>query len=308
MTSTLQTMSNPEVGSMADIRRSEILLFSIGSKETFGINVFRVREVCRTPNITRAPNTRHGIEGFISLRGSLIPVINPAKIMGINVDSSGSQLVVTEVNGRTRAFMVDSVAEIIRVNWSEIQPAESVVAEDNSRMLSAVTKLHDGRLVSIIDVETIIYSAIGEQTQEVVARLSRIPEQSVFFADDSSVARKKIANTLERMGLKFQSSMSGNSAWSALQDLAMRAKQDGKLVKDRVFLIMIDGEMSDLDGYALCARIKADRAFAGIPVAIHSSLSSEPNKKLANEAGADAIVAPFSVTSIAETVSPFSPR
>ena len=39
---------------LAGSNRMEILLFSLGTHETFGINVFKVREVSQTPAITRA--------------------------------------------------------------------------------------------------------------------------------------------------------------------------------------------------------------------------------------------------------------
>ena len=42
----------------------------------FGINVFKVREITQTPPITRAPHLPAGVEGVISLRGSVIPVIS----------------------------------------------------------------------------------------------------------------------------------------------------------------------------------------------------------------------------------------
>ena len=41
---------------LAGSNKMEILLFSLGTKETFGINVFKVREVGRTPHITKTPN------------------------------------------------------------------------------------------------------------------------------------------------------------------------------------------------------------------------------------------------------------
>ena len=59
---------------IAGSNRMEILLFSLGGSETFGINVFKVREVTWTPPITRAPNLPPGVEGVISLRGNIIPV------------------------------------------------------------------------------------------------------------------------------------------------------------------------------------------------------------------------------------------
>jgi len=56
-------------------------------RETFGINVFKVREVMRTPEITRAPEMPASVEGMVSLRGSLVPVIDLAKYAGMAVES-----------------------------------------------------------------------------------------------------------------------------------------------------------------------------------------------------------------------------
>ena len=63
--------------------KMEILLFSLGTGEVFGINVFKVREVSQTPAITKTPNTPPGVEGVISLRGNIIPVISLAKFTSL---------------------------------------------------------------------------------------------------------------------------------------------------------------------------------------------------------------------------------
>ena len=73
---------------LAGSNRMEILLFSLGTQEIFGINVFKVREVSRTPFITKAPNMPAGVEGLISLRGNVIPVLALAKVMGISAPAS----------------------------------------------------------------------------------------------------------------------------------------------------------------------------------------------------------------------------
>ena len=41
----------------------EILLFSLGTGEIFGINVFKVREVTHTPTITQTPTCRLASKG-----------------------------------------------------------------------------------------------------------------------------------------------------------------------------------------------------------------------------------------------------
>ena len=61
---------------LAGSNKMEILLFSLGTRETFGINVFKVREVGRAPHITKTPNMPKGVEGLVSLRGNVIPVLS----------------------------------------------------------------------------------------------------------------------------------------------------------------------------------------------------------------------------------------
>jgi two-component system chemotaxis response regulator CheV len=68
----------------------EILLFSLGTSEIFGINVFKVREVTRTPMITRTPNMPPGVEGLISLRGNVIPVVSLGRVLACPA-ASGSR-------------------------------------------------------------------------------------------------------------------------------------------------------------------------------------------------------------------------
>lgn len=73
---------------LAGSNKMEILLFSLGTRETFGINVFKVREVGRTPHITRTPNMPKGVEGLISLRGNVIPVLSLSSYLDLEECSS----------------------------------------------------------------------------------------------------------------------------------------------------------------------------------------------------------------------------
>ena len=60
---------------LAGSNRMEILLFPLGTQEIFGINVFKVREVSRTPFITKGAQ-HAGWRGRPDLlRGNVIPVL-----------------------------------------------------------------------------------------------------------------------------------------------------------------------------------------------------------------------------------------
>ncbi len=78
---------------LAGTNKLEILLFSLGvdartgRRETFGINVFKVREVMRTPAITAAPEMPNAVEGMVSLRGSLVPVVDLARYARVQTEN-----------------------------------------------------------------------------------------------------------------------------------------------------------------------------------------------------------------------------
>mgnify|MGYP001444968137 CR=1 FL=1 len=294
---------------LAGSNKMEILLFSLGTGEVFGINVFKVREVCQTPPVTKTPNMPHGVEGVISLRGNIIPVIALAKFIQLEEvpEDTGHTMIVTEFSRHTQGFLVHDVDRIIRVDWDKIKPPQAMLA-GNEGLITAITELPDGRLVSILDVEQILANAIGI---EPVPELAPVPMEagtSVFFADDSAVARKEIVMVLDKLGVKYQQATNGQEAWDKLRGLATRAQQDRIPLHDQLKLILVDAEMPEMDGYVLAKNIKGDKRFEGIPVIMHSSLSSEANRDMGKRVGVDAYVAKFDPAVLAETLRPFLMR
>ena len=290
---------------LAGSNKMEILLFSLGSHEIFGINVFKVREVTNTPYITKTPNVPEGVEGFISLRGNIIPVLSLTNFIrvGSDVNCSNGTLIVTEFSRHTQGFLVDSVDRIIRVDWDKVKPPQSMLG-GNEGVITAVTELPDGRLVSILDVEQLLASALGEEKIPEIAAIESDDDRYIFFVDDSSVARKAIVTVLDKMGVKHQQASNGQEAWDKLKSLAARAQQDGRPLHDTLRLILADAEMPEMDGYVLTKNIKSDRRFEGIPVVMHSSLSSQANRNMGMQAGVDTYVPKFDPLVLVDTLRP----
>ncbi|MHB0984573.1 MAG: chemotaxis protein [Sulfuricella sp.] len=290
---------------LAGFNKMEILLFSLGSGEIFGINVFKVREVSQTPKITKSPNMPSGVEGVISLRGNIIPVISLAKFIHLDdaPEDTGHTMIVTEYSRHTQGFLVHDVDRIIRVDWDKVKPPQSMLAGQEG-LITAITELPDGKLVSILDVEQILANTIGIEAVPELAPIETETEQSIFFADDSAVARKEIIMVLDKMGVKYQQATNGLEAWEKLQSLAARAHQDGATLHDLVRIVLVDAEMPEMDGYVLTKNIKADQRFEGIPVVMHSSLSSEANRDMGKRVGVDAYVAKFDPAVLADTLRP----
>src|SRR3972149_3539657 len=182
---------------LAGTNKLEILMFSLGTdkrtgrEETFGINVFKVREVMRIPKITRAPEMPPSVEGMVSLRGALVPVIDLARYAGIETDCKAEIMIVTEYNGHTQGFLVKAVDNILRLDWAAMRVPPAMLVAEMGGLVTAITELQDGRLVMMLDVEKVL-SETGHFDSDDLILKSVKPlgkDRTVFFADDSSVAK-----------------------------------------------------------------------------------------------------------------------
>lgn len=283
----------------------EILLFSLGGREVFGINVFKVREVTLTPRITRTPHMPSGVQGVISLRGSVIPVIDLGAFVGVESDSEQrcSTLMVTEFCGRIQGFLVDDVDRIVRIEWDQVKCPDPTLAGTDG-LVTAISRLPDGRLVSILDVEQILANAFGEPSVPEIEPLGDAADLNLLFVDDSPIARREISNVLDRLGVRYQQATNGREAWEKLQALAGQSQAEGVSLHDRLQLVLTDAEMPEMDGYVLARNIKGDRRFDGIPVVMHTSLSSHANGAMGRTMGVDAYVAKFDAGNLASTLVP----
>jgi purine-binding chemotaxis protein CheW len=134
--------------------RIQLVSFKIGNEE-HGIDVLKVREIIRMSNITRVPNTPHYIEGVINLRGKVIPIISLRTKFSLPEaeNDSRTRIIVMDMDNELMGFVVDSVAEVIRIAVNEIQPPPPIVTGGiDQECLSGVIH-HAERLLVLLDLE-----------------------------------------------------------------------------------------------------------------------------------------------------------
>jgi len=243
------------------------------------------------------------VDGIVSLRGHVMPVLNLAKFMGIREEEPHQTMMVAEYNNHILGFLVKDVDRIIRVDWDKVRPTEGMLS-DKDALITAITNLDDGSLVSILDVEQILSNAFGEAIVGNVERIESTHDLCVFFADDSMVARRKIIEVLDRMGVKHIQSNNGQEAWDRLRAMADAAQSSGQNLHDQIQVILTDAEMPAMDGYVLTQYVKNDRRFEGIPVVMHSSLSSDANRAMGKRVGVDYYVPKFDSMVLSSTLRP----
>jgi two-component system chemotaxis response regulator CheV len=174
-------------------------------------------------------------------------------------------------------------------------------------LITAVCEIPDGRIVMVLDVEKLLSAAVGsDDIREDLSEVTRSKEPGlVVFADDSSVARKRITALLDQMGVKYVSANNGAEAWQKLQDMAERAIANKTVLTDQISVVLTDVEMPEMDGYVLTMKIKQDPRFKGIPVVMHSSLSAATNVAMGKRIGADGYVAKFDPMELSKSLAPF---
>jgi two-component system chemotaxis response regulator CheV len=292
----------------------ELMLFRLGRSrdaghsELYGINVFKVRELMAMPEINTVAGSSPFVMGVVNIRGQIIPVLDLPALVGCTLPHPPKILIITEFARTTQAFAVEDVNEIVRLNWSQVRPAEACA--NGAGTVTSIAQLDDAeegrRLVQVLDVEQILQrvSPVEESgfSNAALALPADVRHAPVLAADDSSSARKLIGKTLESMGLEYRMTQSGREAWEALNEIAEKARIDGVPLPERVSLVLTDLEMPEMDGFTLTRKIKADKRFADIPVIIHSSLSGEANEQHIRSAGANAYVAKFKIEELGETI------
>ena len=127
------------------------------SQEKYGINVMSVQEVLRVSEIAPVPGAPDYVLGIINLRGNVVTVIDTRQRFGLEskeMDDS-SRIVIVESGDQVVGILVDSVAEVIDLQLSEIESAPNVGTEDSSRFIQGVASQNDELLI-IIDLNKLL--------------------------------------------------------------------------------------------------------------------------------------------------------
>jgi two-component system chemotaxis response regulator CheV len=303
-----------ERSNLTGTNKFELLLFRLGGDENgehselFGINVFKIREIVAMPAITKVAGSPEHVLGVVNLRGQIIQVLDLPSIAGVKPVTGLNIMLVTEFARTTQAFAVESVEEIVRLDWSQVMSAEHSAG---TGMVTSIARLpaegdQAPRLAQVLDVETILRDRNPEAnsyaTQNVGAKMKLKDGAVILAADDSVVARALIEQGLDALGLPFVMTKSGREAWDQLNSIATSAESEGKSVYDKVALVLTDLEMPEMDGFTLTRNIKSNARFGNLPVVIHSSLSGTTNEEHVKTVRADAYVAKFSAEELGRTL------
>jgi purine-binding chemotaxis protein CheW len=130
------------------------------ARETFAVDVAKVREILDFVAITKVPQTPEFMRGVINLRGSVVPVVDMKLKFGMEPTEKtvNTCIIVLEVIIENETTIVgalaDSVQEVVELEPSQIEPPPRIGMKLNIDFIKGMGKLND-EFVIILDTDKI---------------------------------------------------------------------------------------------------------------------------------------------------------
>ena len=194
--------------SAESIEEEQLVSFLL-DKEEYAIGIMKVKEIIRVPEIVKIPNCEDYIEGVVSLRNNLLPIIDLRTYFGMeHMDiNDNSRILVVDMGSFTAGIRVDKISEVLRVPTSIIQPPPKFSTQSGEQ-LKGVAKLNDGkRMILILEPSKLIsddeisgisgFKGTLDAAENSITKQLLDEEQLVTFKIDMEEYGVKIANVEE---------------------------------------------------------------------------------------------------------------
>lgn len=138
------------------MRPVHLVCFRLG-KETFGVDIFAVREIVRHQEITTVPGAPDFVLGVVNLRGRVISVVDLGRQLGLAPSqiTTSSRILVIELDGVRVGFLVDAATSVIKVPPEAVDPPPEIIGDVKADYLEGVAKL-DGRLAILVNLRKVL--------------------------------------------------------------------------------------------------------------------------------------------------------
>jgi len=134
----------------------QLVVFKLG-REEYAVSILQVQEIKRVSDITRVPHAPDYISGVINLRGSVLPVIDLKKRLGLPAQeyTADTRIVIVRIEDIAVGMIVDAVSEVTAISRENIEAPQVVAGGVAADYLEGIGK-QDGRLIILLDLEAIV--------------------------------------------------------------------------------------------------------------------------------------------------------
>ena len=126
-------------------------------KEEYGVNILNVQEIKVLTDITRVPFAPDYIKGVINLRGSVLPVIDLKRRIGLEDApyTDATRIIIMKIGEFSIGMIVDAVTEVLTISGRDINAAKDVSDNTSNRFVSSIGNI-DARLIIMLNLDEIV--------------------------------------------------------------------------------------------------------------------------------------------------------
>lgn len=202
--SSLQRIRSEVEDSGAVINEMQLVSFLVGTEE-FGLDIGIVKEIIRPPDIVKFPNVPEYIKGIISLRDTLMPVVDLRTKLNVGTDeiTERTRVVVVDITGSRIGLIVDRVFEVIRVPKVIIFSPPPMIHSDCDEKITGIIRMDDGkRIIMLIDPQNIInHQDLQEITSQNKSAKSEYDQSSLQNMEEEQLVVFTLAG--EQFGVRI---------------------------------------------------------------------------------------------------------
>jgi purine-binding chemotaxis protein CheW len=140
-----------------DAGRVELLTFAIAG-EQYAVDIERIVEIVTPRAMTRVPNADASIVGIISLRGTIVTLVDvrgKLRHPPAGEPTADTRIVVVDFHNETVGFLVDRVLRVVKADAGEIEPHPVVHATELDESVRGVFRIGDA-LTILLDLEKLL--------------------------------------------------------------------------------------------------------------------------------------------------------
>ncbi|MCP1236035.1 chemotaxis protein CheW [Gluconobacter kondonii] len=135
------------------------LVFSLGSQE-FSVQISAVKEIKEWAKATPFPAAPAFVEGAVNVRGSVIPLVNMAQMMGLSDDNDEKKAIIfLKDDKKIIGFSVSNVTDISDIDEEDFRPLPEL-SSDNLKYYSNGILSLGGRLVFSVNVSSLFEGSL----------------------------------------------------------------------------------------------------------------------------------------------------
>lgn len=129
---------------------AQFLTFLLDEQE-YGLELFRIQEICGYAPITPIPNIPPHVRGVMNLRGTVLPVVDlRMKFHLAPVEyNKFTVIVIAMVEDKTVGLLVDAVSDVLQVKREEIRAAPDFGSSVDTKFINGVFETRDHLAVAL---------------------------------------------------------------------------------------------------------------------------------------------------------------